>query len=709
LNTWAMAGVLALMWAILALLPSTRGMFLTQGNIGNLLSQYSVLLVISVGMTLVVLIRGIDLSVGAGVALTGVVAALAQIQLGLPAPIAIVLALAAGAAIGAWHGLWVGWLGIPAFVVTLAGFKAFRGGALVLSDAKGLAPMHDDFAILASTVPVIATWVIVIAALAVGVAMTLHDAARRRALGLRPTATTTVALHAGGQCLLAGLVLAVFGDRGVPVPVLVAGGVALAGVFVTRRTRFGRHLYAIGGNPEAAKLSGIDVKRVTFVVYTIVGVLTAVAGVLLAARVNGVTPGSQGQLLELDAVTAVVIGGTSLSGGRGSIAGTVLGTLVFATLANGMNLLHIDSNWQLICTGLILLAAVLIDVMSKTNRGSIVRVIVIAVLGVFAIAAFVTSSHERPRVAFLLSTLQEERYQKDVNYFQARARELGIEAVVLAADNDNAKQIAQVEDVLAQGAEVLVIQPTDSQASASYVRLAHERGAKVVAYDRTITSPDLDYYVSHDSYRVGVLQAKAAIAATGGKGRYVLLSGQAGHSVATEITRGYDDTLAPYVQSGAIEIVMRQNHSAWSPEQALRTVEDALTRSGGKLDAILANNSGMARGAVQAVTTKGLEHVFIAGADADIANVNFVCQGKQSIEVLKDIQPLASTAADVAAAFLAGTPPKPSTTIVIAGKPVPVAAVRVEVVTPANVKSLLVDSGFASASELSACQLGETQ
>jgi D-xylose transport system substrate-binding protein len=132
-----------------------------------------------------------------------------------------------------------------------------------------------------------------------------------------------------------------------------------------------------------------------------------------------------------------------------------------------------------------------------------------------------------------LSTLQEERYQKDVKYFEARAKELGLRVVTLAADNDNAKQIAQVEDVLTQGAKVLVIQPTDSQAASSYVRLAHERGAKVVAYDRAIVAPDLDYYVSHDSYRVGVLQAQAALQATGTKGKYVILSGQAGHSVAT--------------------------------------------------------------------------------------------------------------------------------------------------------------------------------
>jgi D-xylose transport system substrate-binding protein len=333
----------------------------------------------------------------------------------------------------------------------------------------------------------------------------------------------------------------------------------------------------------------------------------------------------------------------------------------------------------------------------------VIRSIPVVVVALASITA--CKKPAAPEVAFLLSTLQEERYQKDVKYFETRAKQLDLGVLTLAADNDNAKQLAQVEDALAQGAKVLVIQPTDSQAAATYVRLAHERGAKVVAYDRAIVSPDLDYYVSHDSYRVGVLQAEAALAATRGKGKYILLAGQAGHSVAAEITRGYEHTLAPYVARGDVEIVMKQHHSAWSPEQALRTVEDALSRSGGKVDAILANNSGMARGAVQAVTAAGLPaaSVFIAGADADAANVNFVCQGKQTIEVLKDIEPLARTAAEVARSLVDGKTPRVDSTVALAGKAIPVAAVRVEVVTPETIKSLLVDTGFLRAGELPAC------
>ncbi|MBI4704572.1 MAG: substrate-binding domain-containing protein [Deltaproteobacteria bacterium] len=307
-----------------------------------------------------------------------------------------------------------------------------------------------------------------------------------------------------------------------------------------------------------------------------------------------------------------------------------------------------------------------------------------------------------PKVAFLLSTLQEERYQKDQRYFEAQAGRLGLAAFTLAADNDNAKQLAQVEDALSRGAKVLVVQPTDSAAAAAYVSKAHEKGAKVVAYDRGIAGDALDYYVAHDSHEVGVLQAKAALGATGGKGNYVLLNGQSGHSVAMEIARGYMDVLGPSVDKGDVKIVVQKDHDSWSPEQALKTVEDAIAKTGGDIAAILANNSGMARGAVQAVQAGGLaaKKIFIAGADADAANVNYVCEGKQSVEVLKDIKPLAEKAAEVAAALALGKPVPGGSAG--PGK-VPVAAVAVHLVTAANVKVLLIDSGFHAANALPAC------
>ena len=322
-------------------------------------------------------------------------------------------------------------------------------------------------------------------------------------------------------------------------------------------------------------------------------------------------------------------------------------------------------------------------------------------LGVVAVAgcARPTADPSHPRVAFLLSTLQEERYQKDKAYFEAAAKKLGLAAFTLAADNDNARQLNEVEDALARGAKVLVIQPTDSAAAGAYVSKAHEEGVPVVAYDRDIKDGALDYYVAHDSFKVGVLQAEAAVKATGGRGNYVLLDGQAGHSVAIEIARGYYSVLQPYLDAGKIHVVVEKSHDAWSPEQALKTVEDAIAKTGGHLDAILANNSGMARGAVQAVQAARLPHVFIAGADADAANVEYVCEGKQSVEVLKAIKPLAERAAEVASQL--------ARTGMVTGardRKTPVAAVAVSLVDATNARALIIDSGFQSASALPACK-----
>ena len=310
------------------------------------------------------------------------------------------------------------------------------------------------------------------------------------------------------------------------------------------------------------------------------------------------------------------------------------------------------------------------------------------------------AKHESgPKVAFLLSTLQEERYKKDQLHFEAAARRQGLSPFTLSADNDNARQLSQIEDALSRQARALVIQPTDSAAAGSYVAKAHAAGVKVIAYDRSI--PGADFYVAHDSHRIGVLQAQAAIEATGGKGNFVLLDGQSGHSVASEIARGYHETLQPYIDKGAITIVAERNHDSWSPEQALNTVQDAIAKTNGNIQAILANNSGMARGAVQAIQAAGLagKHIFIAGADADAANVNYVCEKKQSIEVLKAIQPLAERAAAVAAALVQGKPVASEATL--AG--VPVVAVPVVLVTAANVKAVAIDSGFHTAAVLPAC------
>ncbi|MBS2013314.1 MAG: substrate-binding domain-containing protein [Deltaproteobacteria bacterium] len=306
----------------------------------------------------------------------------------------------------------------------------------------------------------------------------------------------------------------------------------------------------------------------------------------------------------------------------------------------------------------------------------------------------------KPKVAFLLATLQEERYQKDKRFFEAKATALGLSPFVLSADNDNAKQLSQLEDALSRGAKVIVVQPTDSVAAASYVQKAHAKGAKVVAYDRTIKSPDLDVYLSHDAFKIGVIMAEEAVKATGGKGNYLILDGQSGHSVVAEIDRGYMSVLKPLVDKGDVKIVLQKNHEAWSPDQALKTTEDAIAKTKGDLQAVLANNSGMARGAVQAIQAANLggKKIFIAGSDTDAANVNYLCEGKQTIEVLKDIQPLAEKAAELASTFATGKALEGAS-----GTP-PMIALPVELVTKENAKARIVDTGFHPAKAVPACK-----
>jgi D-xylose transport system substrate-binding protein len=250
------------------------------------------------------------------------------------------------------------------------------------------------------------------------------------------------------------------------------------------------------------------------------------------------------------------------------------------------------------------------------------------------------------KIGFVLSTLQEERYQKDQKYFLEEAKKLGFEPIVVAADNNPQTQTAKVENLLSQGVKALVIQPVNSKAAANLVSLAHEDKVPVVAYDRLISDAPVDFYVTQDSVKVGVLEAEAAVKATGGKGNYVILMGQAGHSVANDIQKGIHSVLDKHPE---IKIVVEKSHDSWSPQLAMATVENALTQTGNKIDAIIAHNSGMANGAVQALKAQKLAgKVFVAGADADLASIKNINEGTQSFEVLKDIAPLAQASARVA-------------------------------------------------------------
>lgn len=366
-RTLRMAGVLLLLWAGLGLHPDTREAFLSAANFSNLTAQIAEIVIIGVGMTLVILVGGIDLSVGAGMALCGVVAAKLQIDGGQGAAVAILLSLLCGAAVGLWQGVMVSRFRVPPFVATLSGFLAYRGMALVLSDARGLSPMGPDFAWLGGRIPPAPALLLCGAGLLAGLGLLAGHELRRRRFGLGATPAPVLALRGAGVAAVSGLAAAIY-HQGMPVPVLIAACVTALGAVLLHRTRLGRHAMAVGGNIEAARLSGVRVERVLVLVYLLIGVLTALGGLVATARTNGVTPGNAGLMRELHVITAVVIGGTSLTGGSATMAGTVVGALLFGTLSNGMNLLGVNSNWQLILTGAILLCASLLDSLSSRKR-----------------------------------------------------------------------------------------------------------------------------------------------------------------------------------------------------------------------------------------------------------------------------------------------------------------------------------------------------
>ncbi len=304
-----------------------------------------------------------------------------------------------------------------------------------------------------------------------------------------------------------------------------------------------------------------------------------------------------------------------------------------------------------------------------------------------------------PKIGFILSTLQEERYAKDKRFFEEKVQALGGEVVFASANNNEQEQLAKVENILSQGVKVLVIQPVNSKAASSFVALAHKDGVKVIAYDRIINDAPLDLYVTQDSYKVGVLQAEAAATFVKNKGTCVILRGESGHSVANEITRGVEDTLK---KSPNIKVVVNQAHAGWSGDLAMKTVENALTVNKNKIDCILANNSGMANGAVQALAEQKLTgKVFVAGADADLTAMKNLVANRQQFEVLKAIQPLAEAAAEAAIKLAKGESVAAEGSVEGGGgNKVPVVNTPVYPITKSDIEERIINTGFHSREEI---------
>jgi D-xylose transport system permease protein len=401
-----MIGALAAIWIALHILSG--GLFLTPRNLWNLSVQASPVAIMAAGMALVIVTRNIDLSVGSVLGFLGMIMGLVQTDLapklfGFESPVTLVVTLAAGLAlgilIGALQGFIIAYLGVPSFIVTLGGLLVWRGGAWWVTSGQTIAPLDARFRLMGGgpegAIGANWSWFVALLGCAAVIALLVHGRARRKAFAfpLRPMGAE---FFLGGiACALIVAAVAVanaypwpagsvrrfaelnhialpegglFIAHGIAVPVLIAIGVGIVMTFLATRTRFGRYVYAIGGNPEAAELAGVNTRWVIMKIFMLMGLLAAIAGAISIARLNAAT-NSEGTLAELLVIAAAVIGGTSLAGGVGTVAGAMLGAILMQSLQSGMVLLGVDTPVQNIVVGAVLVLAVGLDTLYRRRTG----------------------------------------------------------------------------------------------------------------------------------------------------------------------------------------------------------------------------------------------------------------------------------------------------------------------------------------------------
>lgn len=371
---YAMAVALVVIMILFQIL--TAGVLFKPLNITNIILQNSYVLILSVGMLLVILTGNVDLSVGSVAAFIGAVSAVFMVNYNMPVWISIILCLLIGALVGAWQGFWIAYIKIPAFIVTLAGMLVFRGFTMVLLQGQTLSPYPTSFQFFANgflpggfTIGRLNFISLLTGVILSGIVIYTEirniKNKKKYNFNMLPLSFTiakiTIIIFAIN---LLTYNLAAY--KGIPVVLILIGSLIVIYTFITQKTIAGRHVYALGGNEKAAKLSGIKIKHVMFWVYVNMGALAAVAGLVVAGRLNAATP-KAGVNFELDAIAACFIGGASASGGIGKVIGAIIGALVMGVLNNGMSIMGVGVDWQQSIKGLVLLAAVAFDVYTKSK------------------------------------------------------------------------------------------------------------------------------------------------------------------------------------------------------------------------------------------------------------------------------------------------------------------------------------------------------
>ncbi|GAA3649077.1 multiple monosaccharide ABC transporter permease [Microbacterium marinilacus] len=370
----------------------TGGTLLAPENVTNLVLQNAHILIMALGMIMIIVAGHIDLSVGSVLAFASAVAAVLVIRLGMPWWVGLLAAVVVGILVGAWHGFWVAFVGIPAFIVTLAGMLLFRGLTWVVLENVSLSPFPGEYKTLATgfsrglfgevvvgqgsgllaqpqTVDV---FTLLIGVVAVAGFVVSQVRSRRARMGYNQKVESMplfVVKLAAVAVVAMAFAWALAYNRGFPLVLIVLGLLILIYQLITNRTVFGRHVYAIGGNLSAAQLSGVNVRRVNFWLFVHMGMLTGIAAAMFSARSNGAQPG-MGNSFELDVIAACFIGGASTTGGIGRVTGALVGGLVMAVMSNGMSLMGVPQSVQPIVKGLVLLIAVAFDIYNKRRAGA---------------------------------------------------------------------------------------------------------------------------------------------------------------------------------------------------------------------------------------------------------------------------------------------------------------------------------------------------
>ncbi|WP_412734120.1 multiple monosaccharide ABC transporter permease [Halalkalibacterium halodurans] len=366
------------MFIILLFSVLSDGILLRPLNVTNLILQNSYILVLAIGMVMVIIAGHIDLSVGSVCAFVGAIAAILMIDMQLPTALAVLICLLLGALIGAWHGFFIAYLKMPSFIVTLAGMLLFRGLTMVVLGGQSKSPYPPEFILISSgflpDIPFLGLASYHTLTMLIGVVLSLFvifSELKERRVQINNQFMVLpkgffIAKLIGMVAIINIFTFVLASYRGIPNILVILFVLIVLFSFVMNKTVIGRHIYATGGNQKAAELSGVKTKRVTFWVFVNMGFLSAMAGLIYAARLNSATPRA-GTMFELDAIAAAFIGGASMAGGVGTIVGAVVGGLVMGVMNNGMSLLGVSIDWQQAIKGLVLLAAVGFDIYNRNK------------------------------------------------------------------------------------------------------------------------------------------------------------------------------------------------------------------------------------------------------------------------------------------------------------------------------------------------------